>query len=1209
MSQQLYRLRNRIHDYYRREESLCVIELIHEYQKRPPNRGRVASNARELVTTVRSQREGATGVDHLMHEFSLSSEEGVALMCVAEALLRIPDSATADRLIRDKLSKGAWESHLGSGNSMFVSAATWGLMITGKLVATRSDEALGNALVRLVARCGEPVIRKGTELAMQLLGRQFVMGESIGTAIERSKLNEARGYTHSFDMLGEAALTNDDAERFFLSYRHAIEVIGRVSRGRGVVSGPGISVKLSALHPRYTRIKKDRVLDELFPKLLTLAKLAREYDISLNIDAEEADRLDLSLDLLELLVKSPETADWNGLGFVVQAYQKRACAVIDYLVALARSSRRSLMIRLVKGAYWDTEIKRAQVEGLIGYPVFTRKFHSDLCYLVCAGKMLDASDVIYSQFATHNAHTLASVSEQAADRKIKKFEFQCLHGMGETLYNNVIDNPKFAKPCRIYAPVGSYEKLLPYLVRRLLENGSNSSFVNQLVDENISVDALLADPLTQALQVKGEGHPKIPLPQNLFGTERENSRGVDFSDERTLLDFETALAALQSQSWETGPLIAGREIAVRERVPVFNPANRLDCVGYVLAATAQEVSWALDTAVSFSSVWFGVDVEKRAEILRQMASLLEKNQAALASLCIREAGKTRANAIAEIREAVDFCHYYARQISSCRLPAACRGPVVCISPWNFPLAIFVGQIAAALVSGHTVVAKPAGQTPLIAGFAVRLFHAAGIPPAALQLLPGRGEVIGAPLVGDPRISAVIFTGSLPVARQIHRVIASHPGNVVLVAETGGMNAMVVDSSAHLEQVVQDVISSAFDSAGQRCSALRILCVQEEIAERLLEMLKKAMLELAVGDPGKIDVDIGPVISGEARKRLQTHVDAFAARQRLYFKMPMPPNAGDGHFVLPTVLEIDAPGDLSEEVFGPVLHVLRFSRRNLGNLIDAINAGGFGLTFGIQSRIEETIGFASSRIKAGNIYVNRNMVGAVVGVQPFGGEGKSGTGPKAGGPLYLPRLMDSPEYTLGDEAAERADGCIADHLAQLSAWALQRGRTDLSRRCHDDGVKSLAGRTTKLVGPTGEANRLTFLPRGLVWCRADSDDALFSQIAATLATGNTPLVGAEVVERAAAAMLPKAVRDSVVEDEHPENHPNLACVLFSGPSEARQSLRQQLAGREGEILSVIEPNADGGYPLYRLVKEKVVSVNTASAGGDATLMMLGNSLLQ
>jgi len=1204
MHQALERLRARIHDTVRRDESLCVAELIAAYQRRPPEAARVAAQARQLVEAVRAQRRHASGVDHLMHEFSLSSEEGVALMCVAEALLRIPDADTADRLIRDKLARGAWADHLGGQPSMFVSAATWGLLITGKLVATRSDEALGNALTRLIARCGEPVIRKGTELAMQLLGRQFVMGETIGAALERSRQNVVRGYTHSFDMLGEAALTGGDAERYFQSYLDAIEAIGRASRGDGVVAGPGISVKLSALHPRYTRLQRERVMRELYPKLLILAERACDHDISLTIDAEEADRLDLSLDLFEQLVEAPQLAGWQGLGFVVQAYQKRAPAVIDYLVALARAHRRRLMVRLVKGAYWDSEIKRAQVDGLVDYPVFTRKFHSDLCYLVCAGKMLDAAEAVYPQFATHNAQTLSAVNRMAVDRKVDAFEFQCLHGMGETLYDNIVGPAAPGRRCRIYAPVGSYETLLPYLVRRLLENGSNSSFVNQIVDETVSVESLIADPVAHAISVCGERHPRIPVPPALFGAARPNSRGVDLADERALAALERGLGDLRGHAWTASPVVAGGRSREAPSRPVLNPADRSDVVGIVVDATAGEVEQALSAASAFAAEWAGQDVAERAACLRRGADLLEKNAVALIGLAIREAGKTHVNAVAEVREAVDFCRYYAQQAQANPVVAANPGPVICISPWNFPLAIFVGQVGAALVAGHAVIAKPAGPTPLIAALAVRLFHEAGIPAAALQFLPGRGDIVGNALVADTRIAGVVFTGSLDVARRINRTLADHPREAFLIAETGGLNAMVVDSSAHLEQVVQDVIASAFDSAGQRCSALRLLCVQEEIAERLLAMLSAAMQELCLGDPGRLEVDVGPVIDAAAQARLQAHVDAFVARGGFHFSLPLPEAAAQGSFVAPTLLGIDAPEALREEMFGPVLHVLRFRRPQLGVLIEAINASGYGLTFGIQSRIEETIDFAAKRIRAGNVYVNRNMIGAVVGVQPFGGEGLSGTGPKAGGPLYLPRLADGAVRPGALGVPAEAVVPVAGLLAQLNEWALNTGRTRLAQACCDYRAANLAGHVLRLPGPAGEANRLSFVPRGRVACRADDEAALLEQLAAILATDNVPLLADDATTQAVLTQLPGPLAAAIVVRPEPLDEAALAAVLFAGSAADRRALVQALAARAGEIVPLLTAGPTG-YPAFRLVKERVVSVNTAAAGGDTGLMMLGD----
>ncbi|WP_319239305.1 bifunctional proline dehydrogenase/L-glutamate gamma-semialdehyde dehydrogenase PutA [uncultured Propionivibrio sp.] len=1204
MHQALERLRARIHDSVRRDESLCVAELIAAYQRRPPDRSRVGAHARQLVEAVRAQRRHASGVDHLMHEFSLSSEEGVALMCVAEALLRIPDADTADRLIRDKLARGAWGNHLGGQPSMFVSAATWGLLITGKLVATRSDEALGNALTRLIARCGEPVIRKGTELAMQLLGRQFVMGETIAAALERSRQNVARAYTHSFDMLGEAALTSADAERYFQSYLSAIEAIGRASRGEGVVAGPGISVKLSALHPRYTRLQRERVMRELHPKLLTLAERACDHDISLTIDAEEADRLELSLDLFEQLVEAPQLAGWQGLGFVVQAYQKRAPAVVDYLVALARAHRRRLMVRLVKGAYWDSEIKRAQVDGLVDYPVFTRKFHSDLCYLVCAGKMLDAAEAIYPQFATHNAQTLAAVSRMAVERKVEAFEFQCLHGMGESLYDNIVGPAAPGRRCRIYAPVGSYETLLPYLVRRLLENGSNSSFVNQIVDEAVSVDSLVADPVAHAIAVCGERHPRIPVPPALFGAERQNSRGFDFADERALAGLARGLAEVRGTVWTAAPVVAGAHPADTPARPVLNPANRDDVVGSVVEATAGEVGQALSAASAFAAERAGQQAAVRAACLRRCADLLEKNAVVLISLAIREAGKTRVNAVAEVREAVDFCRYYAQQAQTASPRPERAGPVICISPWNFPLAIFVGQVAAALVAGHAVIAKPAGQTPLIAALAVRLFHEAGVPAAALQFLPGRGEVVGNALVADARIAGVVFTGSLDVACRINRVLADHPRETFLVAETGGLNAMVVDSSAHLEQVVQDVIASAFDSAGQRCSALRLLCVQDDIAGRLLTMLKAAMQELCLGDPDRLEVDVGPVIDAAAQARLLAHVERLAARGGVRFSLPLPAAAAPGSFVAPTLLGIDAPEDVREEVFGPVLHVLRFRRAQLGDLVEAINANGYGLTFGIQSRIEETIDFVVKRIRAGNVYVNRNMIGAVVGVQPFGGEGLSGTGPKAGGPLYLARLSGTAVRPVALGVPAEAVVPVAGLLAQLNEWALNTGRARLAQACCDYRAANLAGHALRLPGPAGEANRLSFVPRGQVACRAGDEAALLEQIAAVLATGNVPLLADDATSQTLLTQLPGPLAAAIVVRPEPLDEAALAGVLFAGSGDDRRALAQALAARAGEIVPLLVVGSTG-YPVARLVKERVVSVNTAAAGGDTGLMMLGD----
>ena len=1191
----------------RQAETACVAALATELRESGWRSAAIAEHAGKLVTAVRRRRQGASGVDHLMREFSLSSQEGVALMCLAEALLRIPDAATADRLIRDKISQGDWRSHLGQSSSLFVNAATWGLMITGKLVSTSSEQALGNALTRLITKGGEPLIRKGVDFAMRLLGQQFVMGVTIAEALDRSAINAARGYTHSFDMLGEAAITAADARRYFDAYQQAIIAIGNAAAGRDVYAGPGISVKLSALHPRYSRAQRERVMAELLPRLKSLSLLARQYNIGLNIDAEESERLELSLDLLEALAGDPDLAGWNGLGFVIQAYQKRCPAAVDYLIDLARNSKRRLMLRLVKGAYWDSEIKRAQVDGLEDYPVYTRKVHTDLCYLVCAKRLLDAPDAVYAQFATHNAHTLAAVFRMAAERGVADYEFQCLHGMGEPLYDNVVGAAGLGKPCRIYAPVGSHETLLPYLVRRLLENGANSSFVNRLVDDAVSVAELVADPLAQVVEQGGARHPGIPLPPDLFGMERRNSCGVDLSSEIALTTLELALHGLRDKSWEARPRIVVANFGPGTRLAIVNPANRADQVGFVVEAGLDEVTLAVDHAVAAARQWSQVLPAARAALLERAADLLESGRTELTSLCIREAGKTRANAIAEVREAVDFCRYYAQQVRRIAPPpdGPAPGPVVCISPWNFPLAIFVGQLSAALAAGCAVIAKPAEQTPLIADLAVQVFHQAGIPLAALQCLPGRGETVGAALTADPRVRSVIFTGSTEVAQLINRALARSSPDYRLIAETGGQNAMIVDSSALPEQVVQDVLASGFDSAGQRCSALRVLCLQSDIAPPLVAMLKEAMQELSIGDPAWLSTDIGPVIDAEAKARLEAHIASMRAAGKDIFQLPLPEACRDGCFVPPTLIAIDALSELRGEVFGPVVHVLRFAGGELETLIGDINAMGYGLTCGLHSRIDETIEQVTTGIHAGNIYVNRNMVGAVVGVQPFGGEGKSGTGPKAGGSLYLHRLLDTENVPPAALGCTVRDGELAGLSAfqALRQWAQDRAEPCLAQVCAEYSALTLLPCQLALPGPTGESNRMRFFPRGEVLCIAPGAVELLEQIAATLASGNIALLEDNAASRELLARLPAGLLADVRPDHH-RGDGRYAAVLVAGDPQAAADLRVRIADRPGALVPVISCGANSSrYPLYRLLAERVVSVNTTAAGGNTTLMTL------
>ncbi|SCX96292.1 trifunctional transcriptional regulator/proline dehydrogenase/L-glutamate gamma-semialdehyde dehydrogenase [Nitrosospira sp. Nsp13] len=1205
-------LRAAITDAYRHDEAQSVNDLAMQIDLPRASRYQVRERARKLVITVRDKRARASGVDALMNEFSLSSQEGIALMCLAEALLRIPDPETADRLIRDKISRGDWSSHLGKSPSLFVNAAAWGLLITGRLVSTHSEDGLASALTHLAAKGGEPLIRKGMDLAMRMLGQQFVAGETIQEALERSREHEARGYRYSYDMLGEAALTAADAGRYYASYEAAIQAIGGASAGGGIYVGPGISVKLSALHPRYMRAQRERVMAELLPRLKSLLLLAKRYDVGLDIDAEEADRLELSLDLLETLAFDPELAGWNGIGFVVQAYQKRCPFVIDWVIDLARRSGHRIMVRLVKGAYWDMEIKRTQVDGLEGYPVYTRKVHTDVAYLACAQRLLRAPDAVYPQFATHNAYTLSAVYQMAQDARVDDYEFQCLHGMGETLYDQVIGADQLAKPCRIYAPVGSHDTLLAYLVRRLLENGANSSFVNRILDENVSVDELIADPVVQIEHEGSMPHPAIPLPRDLYGSGRRNSFGIDFSDEHAIAKLAAELTVLEGRDWLAMPMLASGDRTAGERLPIFNPADHIDRIGAVIEASEGDIEAALAAALAFAPEWQAVPLEFRATLLECAGDALEMRRAELIGLAVREAGKSLPNALAEVREAVDSCRYYAQQMRSQfangSQPEA-LGPVVCISPWNFPLAIFVGQVSAALAAGNPVLAKPAEQTPLIAATAVRLLHEAGIPRAALQFLPGRGETVGARLTGDSRVCGVIFTGSTEVAQVIHGTLArrSRDEEIPLIAETGGQNAMVVDSSALPAQVVQDVLVSAFDSAGQRCSSLRVLCLQEDIAGRVLEMLKGAMQELALGDPGRLATDVGPVIDADAQRTLLDHIEKMRGAGHAVFQLPLPPVCVNGTFVPPTLIEIGDISQLEREVFGPVLHVVRFARDRLDELVSCINATGYGLTFGVHSRIDETIDFVAARVHAGNIYVNRNMIGAVVGVQPFGGEGKSGTGPKAGGPLYLHRLLRQASMSLARMGSVRKKGEQGEPgalaaLQVLIGWARQTGRSAFAQRCTDYAVRTPLMHYIPLPGPTGESNTLMFTPRGEVACIANDETALLEQIAAVLATGNRALLADGPMPRALIDTLPPTVCEQL-RVERGWMHEAIAAVLYAGPADDAYRLRCELAARDGPRVPLIATDGHD-FPLYRLATERVVSVNMTAAGGNASLMMLG-----
>ena len=1027
---------------YCRDETEAMNELLAQAALPPAERDLVLARATELVARVRAKKHEQSAVESFMREYDLSSEEGVLLMCVAEALLRIPDKVTADKLISDKLGEANWEKHLGQSDSVLVNAGTWGLMLTGKLV-TLADETQRNftgALKRLIGRAGEPVIRLAVRQAMRIMGHQFVMGRTIKEALDRAGEKDNRAYRYSYDMLGEGALTTPDGERYFKAYKDAIAALGKRGPFTDVLDAPSISIKLSALHPRYEVAKRARVHAELTPKLLELAQLAKQNGIGLTVDAEEADRLELSLEIIAAVHADASLEGWTGYGLAVQAYQKRAPFVIDWLAEAAKKAGRRFCVRLVKGAYWDSEVKRAQEGGHAGYPVYTRKPNTDVSYLACARRLFEHGDAFYPAFATHNAHTIAAIQHMANGRP---FEFQRLHGMGTDLYAEVIGPNNMNAPCRVYAPVGSHEDLLPYLVRRLLENGANTSFVNRIVDETLPIKDLVADPVDVVRGFASKPHPRIPQPVTMYLTEipehspmssspqRKNSMGVNFGNDNELQALADAVAKVDTKNWAATPLVPGAKSG-EPLQDVTNPADRRVRIGTKQNADAATVERALANGHAAQPDWDRLPVASRAKILEYAADLLEQRRAEFVALLVREAGKTLPAAISEVREAADMCRYYAAMArklmghpetllgptgESNQLSLHGRGVFVCISPWNFPLAIFTGQVVAGLAAGNSVICKPADQTVLIGHAAVKLLHEAGVPEAVLQFVPGKGSMIGNTLLTKPEVAGVCMTGSTETAWTINRTLAARNAQIAsLIAETGGQNALIADSSALPEQLVKDAVASAFDSAGQRCSAARVLFVQDDIADKVIAMLSGAMDELKMGDPGLLSTDVGPVIDEPSRKGLAEHAARMDKEAKLIKQVKAGAETENGTFFAPRAYELKSLSQLTHEVFGPVLHVLRWKASELDQVIDAINATGFGLTLGIHSRIDSTIAHISQRAKVGNCYVNRNQIGAVVGVQPFGGENLSGTGPKAGGPHYLLRFVTERTLTVNTTAA-------------------------------------------------------------------------------------------------------------------------------------------------------------------------------------------------
>ncbi|MEN8841421.1 MAG: bifunctional proline dehydrogenase/L-glutamate gamma-semialdehyde dehydrogenase PutA [Octadecabacter sp.] len=1094
------RLRADIDTAYLHDEADAVKALVAAANLSDADRAAIAANGADLVRQIRAASDPGL-MEVFLAEYGLSTDEGIALMCLAEALLRVPDADTIDALIEDKIAPSDWGTHLGKSASSLVNASTWALMLTGRVL---DDETPGitRHLRSAVKRLGEPVIRTAVGRAMREMGRQFVLGEDITKAMKRAAGMEAIGFTYSYDMLGEAARTEKDAKHYHLAYSRAISAISDACTHDTVSENPGISVKLSALHPRYEEAQRDRVMAELVPRLRSLAMLAKSAGQGFNVDAEEADRLSLSLDVIEAVVSDPALAGWDGFGVVVQAFGQRAGHVIDWLNDLAIRTDRKLMVRLVKGAYWDAEIKRAQVLGLDGFPVFTSKSHTDVSYITNARKLLGFTDRIYPQFATHNAHTVAAILHIADDRNIDtdKYEFQRLHGMGETLHKIVLkaNNTR----CRIYAPVGAHEDLLAYLVRRLLENGANSSFVNQIVDENVAPEVVAEDPFANIGDT-----PNLPKGPALFHPHRANAKGWDITHRSTLDVIDKGRTPFHSHKWNAQPLSSSwpknSNSAPR---PVRNPANLDDTVGQITWATPDDATAAIAAATPWSA-----SAADRAAVLRRVAAAFEDNTTELFAMLHREAGKTMLDAVGEIREAVDFLHYYASEAEQ-RSPTP-RGLWTCISPWNFPLAIFTGQIAAALAAGNGVLAKPAEQTGLIAHRAVQLMHGAGVPADVLHLLPGGGD-IGAALTADARINGVAFTGSTPTALKIRASMAENcaPGTP-LIAETGGLNAMIVDSTALPEHAVRDIVQSAFQSAGQRCSALRCLYVQEDVADKVITMLKGAMNELHLGDPWHLSTDVGPVIDDAARKGIQDHIDTAAAEGRVLHALSVP---STGTFVAPTAIQVDGIADIRREIFGPVLHIATYKSRDLDKIIADINATGYGLTFGLHTRIDDRVQQVVEDIHAGNIYVNRNQIGAVVGSQPFGGEGLSGTGPKAGGAMYMPR------FALG-----------IDHP-------------------HPPATP------VDLPGPTGESNRLSVHPRGEILCLGPDTQAQFDHV---LDLGGTPMLHGDTVTAAELETM------------------NIAAVVWHGDADTARTYERALAKRTGAIVPLITEPLNAAHVLH------------------------------
>ena len=1213
--EQLHNIRLGMRAAYLADEKVCIEALLKGFNLAADSREKMSIQAANLVRHVRNH-SSPTMMEKFLGEYGLSTKEGVALMCMAEALLRVPDKATIDALIEDKVQAGDWSSHLGHSNSSLINSSTWALLVTGKLLAPVDADKVGSTMRGLVKRVGEPVVRNAVAQAMKELGSQFVLGRTMEEATRRAKKLTAQGYTYSYDMLGEAACTAEDAARYFDAYSKAIADLSPYCNDNDIRNNSGISVKLSALHPRYEWGQRNRVLTELVPQVLALALQAKEANMGFNVDAEEADRLDISLDVIAAGLAAPELAGWNGFGIVVQAFSKRAPWVLDWLYALATGLDRKIMVRLVKGAYWDAEIKRAQVLGLTGFPVFTRKANTDLSYLACAKQILAMNDRIYAQFATHNAHSVAAILHLAGSDHA--YEFQRLHGMGESLHASVMAQGGIR--CRVYAPVGAHQDLLAYLVRRLLENGANSSFVHQLVSPEIAPEAIAQDPVNVVLERLDQGlscsSHAIVQPKDLFGQDhgnsRKNAKGWDITDSPTVESMESERVYLAQEYWQAMPILANHQPKAKAPLWVINPATDDERVGQVYMTSKEQVEAAIESAPIGQVQWLAMPIAQRVACFEKAADLYEANATELFAILAREAGKTWLDAVGELREAVDFARFYAQEMAAVPQSQG-RGIVSCISPWNFPLAIFSGQIFAALAAGNAVLAKPAGQTNLVAHRAVQLMHEAGIPVATVQFVPGGPQDVGVPITSDARVSGVCFTGSTATAQHINRVMATHlAADAVMIAETGGLNAMIVDSTALPEQVVRDVLASAFQSAGQRCSALRMLYLQEDIADKVLHMLYGAMDELILGNPWHLNTDLGPVIDVTAKTKIENHIADHAAKGNVLKQLVTPET---GLFVGPAVIKVNGIEDLGEEIFGPVLHVATFAARNLDKLIDTINAQGYGLTFGIHTRVDARVEQLVKGIHAGNTYVNRNQIGAVVGSQPFGGEGLSGTGPKAGGPQYVQRLrrplVVQAACTTGTVVSL---GKVQQAIDSLSIKALiewQQSSDRVSQMAQVFGsqasrLQDLCRDVVLLPGPTGELNQLSTIARGVVLCLGPDRHAALLQAQTALAQGNGVVLVANDLNLPNSD-LPLVVVKGQLAATDITSLSGYHAVAANGDTltandevSYQKQLRQALADKSGPLVPLISETADP----QRYTMERHLCIDTTAAGGNASLIAAG-----